>query len=184
MSHYSTSPRKSYVVLHHSGSPNTHTIEDARSCDFGSGKYDFAVTRTGRIFVCPYSSSQPMWKQETGQHGGSGCNCASIGILMYGCFGGCETGNVAGPSSQQKCSVAFLMAHLRSPDTISAVRPHANCASWNACGGGTGGTECPGTNFTSGTGWNDSGRSLRDQLRALRRNWDRCGNCSGEPCPV
>jgi hypothetical protein len=184
VSHYSSAPRGNFVVLHHTGGPNDHNEPDNAFCNFsGGGHYDFAVNRSGRIYVCASSSGNQYWNDATGAHA-LGCNCAAIGIVMHGRFGGCDSGNVSGPSTAQECSVAMLLAHLDLPDTVSAIRPHANCRVWDRCGGASGGTVCPGENFTSGTGWNAAGRSLRDRLRSRRRNWDRCGNCTGIPCPV
>jgi hypothetical protein len=184
MSHYSSSPRKGYVVIHHSGGPNNHTIETNAFCNFsGGGSYDFAVTRQGRIFVCS-DSDGVLWRRTTGEHA-LGCNCRAVGIVMHGCFGGCGSGNVTAPSEAQECSVAFLMSHLETPDEASRVRPHANCVSWSPCGGGTS-TVCPGTRFTSGSSWNSTGRAFRDRLRSRRRNWDNRDCCFGDPerCPI
>lgn len=187
MSHYSDSPRKGYVVIHHTGGFDNHEIETNQFCNFsGGGSYDFAVTRQGRIFVCS-DSGGALWRRMTGEHA-LGCNCRAVGIVMHGCFGGCDPGgNVSGPSEEQECAVAFLMSHLETPDEAGRVRPHANCVSWSPCGGGSG-TDCPGTNFTSGgTNWNSTGRSLRDRIRGRRRNWDRndCCFAAGDPrCPV
>jgi hypothetical protein len=186
MGHYSSAPRGNYVVLHHTGGANNHTIESNNFCNFSDGHYDFAVTRNGRIFVCASSSGNQYWNDATGAHA-RGCNCAAIGIVMHGCFGGCSSGNVSGPSEAQECAVAFLFSHIEIPDTVSAIRPHANCSVWDECGGASGGTVCPGTRFTSGTGWNDNGRALRDRLRSRRRNWDRndCCFAAGDPrCPA
>lgn len=177
MGHYSSSPRNSDVVLHHVGGPNTHTVETNDFCVFDGGRYDFAVTRQGRIFVCANSSGNPMWQQSNGAHGGAGCN-SWIGIVMHGCFGGCASGNVSEPSEAQECAVAYLMSHLESGTAAGNLRPHAGCAS--------NGTVCPGANFTSGSSWNSTGQTLRDRIRSRRSNWDTQDCCFSDPqlCPV
>jgi hypothetical protein len=137
VSHYSSASRSNHVVLHHTGGANNHTIETNQFCNFSGGHYDFAVTRQGRIFVCASSSGNQYWNDTNGAHA-LRCNCRAIGIVMHGCFGGCSSGNVSGPSEAQECAVAFLLSHLDPPDTADRLRPHANCCSWNPCGGDCG----------------------------------------------
>lgn len=180
MGHYHNSNRDYGVVIHHTGGSNHHTVETNNFCSSSRGSYDFAVTREGRIFVCRhYSQGDLLWQRSTGVHAGnSWCNANFMGISMHGCFGGCSSGNVSGPSEAQECSVAYLMSHTRVPDLADRTIPHSSCKS----------TVCPGTNFTSGTAdWNANGRSLRDRLRSRRRNWDShhcCFPAGDSRCPV
>lgn len=184
MSHYSSAPRRGYVIIHHSGGPNTHTVEDGRFCTSG---YDFTVSRAGRIFVCR-NNADTYWRWQRTPSAGSvwhasGCDCLAMGICMHGCFGGCTSGNVSSPSKSQECSVGYLISHLRTPSYASRVRPHANCKSWNPCDHSNPlTTVCPGRNYTTSTDWNSAGRALRDRLRKWH-NWDGYGCCDpAGPC--
>jgi hypothetical protein len=174
MGHYSSASRKGYIMLHHTGSPNSHLDETTTYCQH----YDFQVKRSGAIVVCD------RWDAASGAHA-AGCNCKAIGIMMMGCFGGCSSGNVEGPSGDQKCSVAYLIAHLGTPDEATRIRPHRRCASWNPCNDpNPTNTVCCGTEFTTGTTtskWNTKGDNLVDDLRTKRRRWDAYNCCSCEP---
>lgn len=181
MGHYASSPRKGYVMIHHTGSPNSHLDNSTNYCGHG---YDFHVRRNGTIVVCS------SWNNSSGSHA-KGCNCASVGIMMNGCFGGCKDqngnpyGNVSGPSHDQKCGVAYLIAHLNTPDEATRLRPHARCASWNPCSDPSPtSTVCCGTEFTTPnttSRWNSKGDGLVDELRTKRRRFDVYGCCSCEP---
>jgi hypothetical protein len=178
VSHYSAAPRRGYVIAHHLGIGNSHN--DTTSVYCGSG-YDFQIRYNGTIIACA------SWDDSYGQHA-RGCKCNSIGIVWNGCFGGCSSGNITGPSTAQKCSFAYLMAHLGTPTGTDRLRPHRNCYYWQPCAGeGPTGTVCCGTNFTQGsstnTSWNSAGISLRDQIRTRRNNWVNYGCCT-PPCPT
>lgn len=175
MGHYSSASRKGYVMIHHTGSPDSHLDNSTNYCSSG---YDFHVRRNGDIVTCS------RWNDSSGAHA-KGCNCASIGIMMNGCFGGCASGNVSGPSHDQKCGVAYLISHLNTPDEASRIRPHRRCASWNPCNDPSPtSTVCCGTEFTTSSTtskWNAKGDGLVDDLRTKRRRFDVYGCCSCEP---
>jgi len=183
MSHYSSAPRRGWVLLHHTAGGNDHTVEDGRFCNSG---YDFTVSREGRIFVCG-----SRWQQASGAHA-IGCNCQAIGIAMHGCFGdgpgtcGCAGagGGVASPTPIQRCSVAYLIAHLGTPLAQSRLRPHSNCFAWNPCeSDDPTATCCPGWNYTSDTtNWNASGQILRNSLLGMAQTY-RDHGCCQTPCP-
>lgn len=184
MGHYSSAPRRGYVIIHHTGSPNSHLVTDGRWCSSG---YDFTIDANGRIYVCKSNDGTfYRWTRNTGGavwHA-SGCDCVSIGIMLHGCFGGCSSGNVSGPTYRQKCSAGYLLAHLRTPDEAARVRPHRNCRTWNPCRHPNPlTTVCPGSNFVGSTDWNSAGVALRDDIRYRRRQWDLYGCCQ-PPCPV
>ncbi|WP_130282998.1 N-acetylmuramoyl-L-alanine amidase [Microcella alkaliphila] len=178
---YATAPRRNQVIIHHTGSPNSHTS----TASFCEGGYDFTITRTGVTHVCG-----TRWQQATGSHA-FGCNCQTIGIMLHGCFGGCLSGNVSGPSKAQECRLAALMNLLNTPNEAARIRPHANCFFWNPCGGtGSFSTVCCGTNFTQQSGtnssWNSSGLALRNRVVTWRNNY-RTRNCcdpADGPCPI
>lgn len=174
MSHYSSSPRKAYVILHHTAG----AFDSVNRCYFDSGTYDFSVGRNGRIFVCAHSSGQAYWRRSWGAHAGP-CN-DKIGIVMNGCFG-CGGSHPTWPTGAQECAVAFLLSHLGTPGGHTRLRPHARCKA----------TKCPGETFTKNgdptTKWNRNGVTLRDRIRSRRRNWDSnsCCHPAGDPrCPV
>ena len=177
MSHYSAAPRRSYVIVHHTGAPNAHQDYSTNYCQYG---YDFFVRYDGQIIVCGN------WNGSTGTHA-LGCNCNSVGIMLNGCFGGCASGNLAAPSSAQECSLAYLLAHLRMPTYATRLRPHRNCFFWNPCGGGAD-TLCCGANLTQAAAanesWSSSGISFRNRVLNKRANWDAhcCCTC-GSSCP-
>lgn len=176
MSHYGTAPRRAYVVVHHTGSPNAHQNTTTNYCTSG---YDFFVRYSGQIVVCSSWDDAQAISQ-------CGCNCKTMGIMLNGCFGGCSSGNISGPSFFQECSLAFLVAHITTPDTADRLRPHANCKFWNPCGTvGCTGTVCMGTNFTQQSStnysWNANGIAFRDRIRAKRREFDNYG-CCDHPC--
>jgi hypothetical protein len=180
MSHYSSAPRRGHVIIHHAGIDNSHTVEDGRFCRSG---YDFTVSRQGRVFVCRNNADTFYRWQRTPPSGvawhASGCDCQAIGICMHGCFGGCRTGNVLGVSREQRCSVAFLISHLRTPLSTERIRPHSNCSAWNPCNHRSpASTVCPGDLYTGRTtNWNATGRALRDRLILEAENWTLRGFC-------
>lgn len=182
---YESSPRNGWVIIHHAGSPNSHQVYDDRYCESG---YDFTVDRSGHVYVCRNNADTfYRWtrKPPAGEvwHA-SGCDCQAIGIQMHGCFGGCASGNVNGPSFSQKCTVASIMYQLNMPTGELRVRPHAACHSWNPCDHPSPiTTVCPGSNFTDSNGWDSNGITLRDDLRAKRQNMETYG-CCNPPCPT
>lgn len=180
MSHYSSAPRKNYIMLHHTGAPNSHTSTSS----FCSSGYDFTVNRDGRIHVCSW------WDDASGR-ANSGCYDTVTSIHMTGCFGGCSYGNVSGPSKNQECSVAYLIAHLKTPDYAHRIRPHAYCAHWNPDGHPSPlATRCCGheftTNSSSNYSWSSKGLQLRDRIRKRRQNWDDRACCDpwNDHCPI
>lgn len=190
MSHYSSTPRNDYAVMHHAGVANSHEVYDDRYCESG---YDFTIDRAGNIYVCRNNDDTFYRWEHTPPDGAawhaSGCDCDAIGIMMHGCFGGCGSGDVSGPSERQECSFAFLLSHLEVADLASRLRPHRYCAPENPCNHADPTfTVCPGDNFTAASSdyWNNSGRTLRDRIRQRRRNWDE-HNCCHHPstgrCP-
>lgn len=165
---YSGGPRSGNgVVIHHTGAPNAHNVEENSFCTGEGYWYDFAVTREGTIYVCNNHSGNPGWENTPGGHGGSAdCN-QRVGIMMHGCFGGCDSGNVDAPSEAQECSVALVMSQLGFANDAGNVSPHIECRA----------TVCPGGNYTSGASWNDAGVTLRNRLMDRRANWDDNGSC-------
>ena len=121
MSHYSTAPRRGYVMVHHAGYPNAHLDNTQVFCNYDGGKsYDFQIRWDGTIVRCA------AWDDAVGAHA-LGCNCQAEGILLMGCFGGCTSGNVAAPSAAQECSLAYVMAHLgtsaQAPQELLVLEP-------------------------------------------------------------
>lgn len=187
MSHWSTAPRKGWVIIHHAGSANSHTVYNGSFCASG---YDFTIDRDGHIYVCRNNADTfYRWKKNipAGEvwHA-SGCDCQAIGIMMHGCFGGCTSGNVAGANENQKCSAGYIMSHLDMPNyDLIRIRPHAACHDWNPCNhSNPKTTQCPGDNYTGPdhAGWNDNGLTLRQQLANKRAIWDQ-HTCCDPPCP-
>ena len=139
MSHWSSAPRRGVAVIHHTGSPDVHTNYSTGYCASG---YNFFVRYNGQIVVCA------RWSSSSGAHALC-CNCASTGIMMNGCFGGCSSGNIPGPSRDQECSVAYIISHLGVLADANNVKPHRNCYAWRPCCGNPTSTVCCGTNLTS-----------------------------------
>lgn len=183
MSHYSTCPRKAYIILHHTGSPNSHTVFDDRFCDSG---YDFTIDRNGRIYVCINPVGNPRWTSSNVAHA-RGCNCTTVGIAVHGCFGGCTSGNISSLNAAQICAVGFLWAHLGTAASTSRLRPHRHCFYWQPCGTGTS-TVCCGTNYTAASSsnhsFNSAGVTLRQTILARRNSWisNGCCNPATDPC--
>lgn len=178
MSHYSNAPRRSHVIVHHTGSPNAHQDSSTNFCYAG---YDFHIRYGGNIVVCG------RWDNTTGEHA-IGCNCEGMGIMLNGCFGGCSSGNLQRPSDAQECSLAYLVAHLKTPDYASRIVPHRHCYYWNPCNSSNPtSTVCCGTNLTSPSTtyhWDANGADFRDRVRTKRRHWDACCTCeTGCNCP-
>lgn len=171
MSHYSGAPRRNFVMVHHTGVANSHLDDSTNYCSAG---YDFHIRRLGYIVVCS------RWANGTGAHA-NGCNCTTIGIMLNGCFGGCTSGNVLQPTGAQECSLAYLIAHLRTPDLVDRLRPHRTASTGTQCSGSPGGTVCCGSNLTAATAdhhsWNAAGRDFRERVRAKRRSIDAVGQC-------
>lgn len=161
-------------MVHHTGSPNAHQDTTTNYC--GSG-YDFHIRWGGHIVVCA------RWADDHGSHA-SGCNCKTEGIMLNGCFGGCDYGNVSGPSDDQECSLAYLMAHLDTPlYTEARFRPHRNCASWNPCSDPSPRTTvCCGTNLTKAStadyNWDANGQAFRNRIWSKASNWLQYGCCA------
>lgn len=183
MSHYSTAPRRGYVMVHHAGYPNAHLDNTQVFCNYDGGKsYDFQIRWDGTIVRCA------AWDDAVGAHA-LGCNCQAEGILLMGCFGGCTSGNVAAPSAAQECSLAYVMAHLGTSGVSDRLRPHRNCSYWNPCANPSPtATECPGRNLTNTSttnqNWNADGVAFRNRILSKRTCWlahCRC-SCSGQ-CP-
>ncbi len=180
MSHYSSAPRRSYVVVHHTGVGNAHQDYSTNYCQSG---YDFQIRYNGQIVVCS------SWKWASGNHAW-GCQCR-LGIMLNGCFGGCSSGNLSAPSSAQECSLAYLLAHLKTVDSVDRLRPHRNCGYW-LCSNTTAAsnTECCGRNLTAATAsnysWSSAGLNFNNRVRLKRRAWDATCSCSGtyNRCPV
>ncbi len=184
-SHYSTSPRKSYIMVHHCGCPNSHLNSACTSCSCLSSscsnphEYDFCIARDGSI------CDTGRWSKTTGAHA-KGCNSCSVGIMLQGCFGGCSSGNVSGPSDAQICSLARLSLHLGTDAFESRHRPHARCAHWN-CDGSSSPThkDCPGTNLTvhdHTDHWNSAGHAMLNKMLSYRANLAKGCNCKGDIC--
>jgi hypothetical protein len=171
MPHYSTAPRRGYVIVHHTGSPNAHLNT---TTDFCTSGYDFFVRYNGQIIVCS------RWPNSTGA-AARGCNCIGESIMLTGCFGGCASGNLSAPSYSQECSLAFLISHLGTPVGTDRIRPHRRCYYWNPCNEGPTGTVCPGTNLTTTSGttkWSSAGTEFVNRVNTWRQNEDECGTCN------
>lgn len=176
MTHLSGAPRAGYLMIHHTGIANAHQDTTTNFCVDG---YDFFVRYGGAIVTCA------RWADAQGGHA-SGCNCKTEGIMMNGCFGGCASGNISGPSAAQECSVAWLMAHLNTPFDEPRFRPHRACATWNPCSDPSPTiTVCCGSNLTSDTGsykWNAAGLDFRTRIWSKASNWKAWGCCQGKVC--
>lgn len=179
MGHWAGAPRAGHVIAHHTAS--YHYDLSTNWCPYG---YDFFIRYNGQLVVCS------SWAYSWNNHA-TGCACNTIGVAWVGCFGGgwCTQNGLptTGPNANQKCMMGYVLAHLRTPDYASRLRPHANCYYWNPCAQAPGTTECCGTNYTTCCGtnynWNASGVTLRDSVRQYRRNWDTYGCCNA-PCPL
>jgi hypothetical protein len=182
MSHWAAAPRRAYVMVHHAGYPNAHLDNTSVFCPSSGISYDFQIRWDGTIIVCG------AWDDATGRHA-LGCNCEAEGVLLMGCFGGCSSGNVAGPSASQECSLAYVIAHLGTPGITDRVRPHRNCFYWNPCDNpNPTSTVCCGTNLTTTSttnqNWNSTGVAFRNRVLSKRTCWlSTCHcNCTGQ-CP-
>ncbi|HYU58674.1 MAG TPA: N-acetylmuramoyl-L-alanine amidase [Actinomycetota bacterium] len=178
--HYQGAPRADWIMVHHTGAPNAHLETDAcADCYY----YDFCIDRSGDICV------NGRWDDSTGAHA-RGCNCRAVGIMLYGCFGGCNGGNVSAPSNAQLCSLAWLSLHLGTTADVNHHKPHARCASWNPCDDPNPTiTVCCGDYLTephySGDAnkWSTTGESLmRDMLTYRSRLARGCSCFSGQAC--
>jgi len=169
------SPRKTWIMVHHAGIPNSDKYTDpctACSC-LGGGcsnphEYDFCIDRAGDICVTD-GTGTPRWMLDNGAHA-KGCNCKAVGIMLQGCFGGCSYGNVSAPSDIQLCSLAYLSLQLGTAADLNHHRPHRRCASWNPCDDPNPTiTVCCGTYLTTNSDtdkWNATGEALMyDMLR-------------------
>lgn len=181
-SHFSSSPRNNWIMVHHAGYANSHeNTNPCTSCnDPGDHTYDFCIDRAGDI------CNTGRWDESTGAHA-KGCNSCSIGIMLHGCFGGCSSGNVGGPSDSQLCSLAYLSLHLKTPAQRNNHRPHARCHHWkcgcNSCDATV--TACPGTNLATHNTtnhWTNQGESAMDRMLNMRAKLVECGICEGK-CP-
>ncbi len=175
MSHWSSAPRRGYVIAHHTASNYYDTTEPF--CPYG---YDFFIRYTGQLVVCP------SWSYAFNNHA-TGCGCNTIGVAWVGCFGGawCDQNSFyqGGPSWSQKCMMAYVLSHLNTPTSTSRLRPHRNCYYWNPCSASPGTTVCCGTRFTTTSttnyNWNSAGVGLRDEVRNMRVSWDNYACCNG-----
>lgn len=170
MSHYVNTARNSVIIVHHTGTPNAHT-STTDYCPFG---YDATVTYNGVIKICS------RWSDGTGAHA-SGCNCNTMGIMLYGCFGGCPSGNISGPSQAQECSLAYLWSHMVGTIIRDRLCPHRRCHYWAPCAS-AGYTECCGNNLCSDSGtnfhWNSTGVALRNRVYTAAVSYRNNGRCS------
>jgi hypothetical protein len=179
MSHWDNAPRRNYIMVHHTGSPNAHQDNSTNYCSSG---YDFHIRWGGEIVVCA------RWNDSTGAHA-SGCNCKAIGVMLNGCFGGCSSGNVTRPSNAQECSLAYIFFHLNTPVDTDRMRPHRACYYWNPCNDPSPtSTVCCGANLTDANKpgqnrWSDLGVSFRNDVFEKRRWWAENGCCDPSPCP-
>lgn len=178
--HFDDAPRAGYIMVHHSGYPNAHLEEN--SCEVCSA-YDFCIDRAGDI------CSSGRWDDSSGAHA-YGCNCKATGVMLYGCFGGCTSGNVPGPSDAQLCSLAYLSLHLGTPDGLWSHRPHRRCSYWNPCDvSNPTVTVCPGTYLATGDAsdgnkWTDTGEALINKMLVYRSRLARGCACYWEQtCP-
>lgn len=177
LSHFSSSPRKGFIIVHHAGIPNSHENTDpCTACnDPGDHTYDFCIDRQGDF------CDTGRWRQEVGAHA-LGCNRCSVGIMLQGCFGGCDSGNVLRPSDDQLCTLAFLSLHLKTPSRLIRHRPHARCFHWK-CGCSScqaTHTDCCGTNLINHnrkSHWNRRGERLMRKMLKYRRNLLKGCNC-------
>lgn len=177
-SHFSSAPRRSYIMIHHHGSPNTDQITNpCNSCSrAGIHQYDFCISRNGRI------CNTNRWPTGFGAHA-TGCNGCNIGIMLQGCFGGCSSGNVWNPSDQQVCSLAWLSLHLGTPADSWRHNPHQYCHHWNCDGASViKPTACPGNHLTThpnhtGLHWNSRGQGMINKMLNYRNNIRLCGSC-------
>ena len=179
MSHWSTAPRKAYIMVHHTGVPNADQDTTTNYCESG---YDFFVRWGDTIVVCA------RWNDDHGAHA-SGCNCKATGIMLNGCFGGCSSGNVSRPSAAQECSLAYIFYHLGTPVDTDRFRPHAACYYWNPCQDPSPTyTVCCGTHLTDQNAvanhrWSSgTGLDFRSNVFQKRRWWEVNGCCSSSPC--
>jgi hypothetical protein len=168
--------RHSYVVVHHTGGKNAHLDTTSDYCSSG---YDFFIRADGEIVVCGRRDDP------VGRHA-QGCNCAATGVMLNGCFGGCEEGNVERPTERQECSLAHVLRQLGTPDEDGRIVPHRYCAHWNPCGNpAPTRTFCCGTNLTTDDTrlrWNAEGDAFVARVRQKRRNLEHLGCCT-PPCP-
>jgi hypothetical protein len=176
-SHFSSSPRNAYIMVHHAGYPNSDENSACTSCAVPNDhNYDFCIARNGNI------CNTGKWDDQDGGHA-HGCNCNTVGIMMQGCFGGCTFGNIANPSNAQLCSLAFLSLHLRTDPTLNRHRPHRRCASWNPCNhSNPTATVCPGENLTNldANFWDSNGETLMNRMLVYRDRLSRGCSCYSE----
>jgi hypothetical protein len=176
-SHFSSSPRRAYIMVHHAGIANSHDNPECTSCNVpGDHVYDFCIARNGDI------CNTGQWRESTGGHA-QGCNCDTVGIMMQGCFGGCTSGNVGDPSNAQLCSLAWLSLHLGTPATLNRHRPHRRCASWNPCNSSDPtATVCPGSHLTNNDAdrWDSNGEALMNRMLVYRDRISRGCSCYSE----
>jgi hypothetical protein len=147
MSHYSDAARKAYIALHHAGGAGTLYADPApyaapySGCATANDRYDFAVNGHGTIAV------GGRYTNPSGCHATT-CNCEATGIVMLGCFGGCDA-----PPDQatlaQACGVAYVWAHTGIGTAPEKMRPHRYCDQEDPCNGTYLGTPCPGTSVLS-----------------------------------
>jgi hypothetical protein len=173
---FETSVRNQHIVVHHTGEPNAHLNTTTNYCEAG---YDFFIRADGEIVVCP------RWSDRVGAHA-KGCNCLTTGIMLTGCFGGCASGNVEGPTDNQECSLAHLVVQLGTPIEHARLVPHRHCHTWNPCqSGDPTPTVCCGENLTSNdtaTHWNAAGDAFVNRVIQKCRNVKR-GGCCFDHCP-
>jgi hypothetical protein len=187
MSHYSTSPRKNYIVVHHDGGCGSENFTACQACyNPPAYFYDFCIDRVGNI--CDNGT----WTQSCGGHAFQ-ANCASIGVKMQGCYGGCGGCDLAGFNDPQLCGLAFLSLHLLvpSPNTFNHIS-HNKSQSWKPCAchscsesGCAGPTACCGTNLqtpATGDGWTTEGFNEMQRMLWMRNNLANGFNCLGT-CP-
>lgn len=172
MTHYSSAPRRGWIMVHHTGSPNSFDDTTTNYCDAG---YDFHIRKGGAIVTCS------RWDDSHGAHA-RGCNCQTMGIMLNGCFGGCSYGNTAQPSTAQECSLAYLWHHLGTPLVEGRLRPHRACYYWNPCNDPSPtSTVCCGTNLTTSAAgnhrWNSNGVSFRNRVMQKVSYWGYYGRC-------
>lgn len=176
-SHWSSSPRKGVIMVHHNGSPNTGSNTACTSCNSGGNVYDFCIARNGNICNTGRFSSS------SGAHGYP-CNSCSVGVMMQGCYGGCTSGNLAEYSDAQLCALAVIMLHLETPAEQSRLRPHKYCEHMICdCSGCTDEpTKCPGTNLSNHqtvSHWNTTGSNLMARVIGYLGNLKRGCSCTG-----
>jgi hypothetical protein len=192
MSHFSSSPRRQAIVVHHAGIPYSDTHAASDDCYVpGDHFYDFCIARDGSIY------DVQSWMQSMGGHAFQ-ANCATIGVMMQGCYGGCPYGNLLGVgfSDGQLCGLAWISLHVAMGTNNEYNHiSHNKAASWKPCPCYQGccglspcdcacATACCGTDMQGATssGWTSFGLNQVNRMFWMRNNLANGYNCLGT-CP-